>query len=1291
MSNDPYIDELVNEGLLPQTTAQAANADLTFGAAEGHWIDGDTIKLEDGSKVRLAGYNTNEIARPAQDKFGQVGGVEQAALVADLARKQGFTNLVDTGRTDPYGRKIMDLTNAAGSSFATELTAEGIINQGRYTTQEAIDASVFENLARQAQGAAGVAGGDFDVAAAWINEALDEQGGDTRGLRAVAFDEQELAAGKKSGLYVDDAVQQRHYDRGYDNKARNPMSTAFRTGLKGVVDGGYGLLELVGHKSGWEGLESWAEGRKDLTQQEIAALPSVIVDYKEIEDTGDFVEYVGNLAALSLPYMALTIGAAAAGGAFLAAPAAVYAGQVWNDMGDTDEEDKSASLAIGAGISMAVLDRLGIKGLTNTSLLSTQGRNEIMEKLIAQGATPAQANGLVVNATQRVAAELSGDAANFARRQLEAGTVVKQLLKNAGRSGAQESLTEVGQEAIGYLAAVAGSSKVFDAEELQNRLTNAAIGGGVLGGTLATPKTAIDTGKWADVAYRLAPADEGLRTRENQWAQEEIDQHGRLLSTAEIAQTAELDANRKRDTYTTITERASDETGRRKKRSLAELRDEYWEAIPGLWRGSVRHIFKPELSDRSVTARKLSALYGGSLSRVYSGASYETARHLKQAEYVNLTRSLPDLVRSFGRTNIRSKTRREISDQIYGAFNLAVDKNGRLDWDKLQGTEYESIIPQLKELAAEAKVLTDKLYDDQKRYNPELKKLSNYAFRHRGIDKKAVIKNTSAFKADLKRLAPDLDQKTIDDITNQIVNNPIANDIDTAFSVLEQGGIQPGSHKQRTLNLSDNADFASKWLNPDFFENLVNMSRSAARYTTYQQYAGDNNKIVSSMLDDMEQELIASGMDKDKAKQETDRVALGLKDYFDAESGNYKQPKTEFGRNLQKFQKNFMFITTLSSLPLATLSSTVELALTTRSLNAGQINELRKRSKREAKELFRNLKSDKDFDSPGRQALRELNYIDWDTGAATVTGATEISFTQQEFTNLYFRSIGLQQFTDFTRALRASIVGDYLYEKVDLIAKTVDPTNESVEANDALRNLGIDVQRFVDLSTKIGPRTAEEQQFIDEQMRHATFNFINDAVVLPTAANRPLFYQDPRFALFTQFHGFISSFQANILPKLYRDAFKGQTPTMKYNAFAVMTSMIMLGFVSQYLKDLMKYQGIPGAPGGVRSSPYLENWEDYIQRGVGASGLMGTGERVFNLFNPIYDSRHQSTADWAFDTITGESAAISKAKQVTDAGGKILSGDFQTGAERAGKFIPWVGPFTGARKSAAEWVFGEDE
>jgi hypothetical protein len=219
------------------------------------------------------------------------------------------------------------------------------------------------------------------------------------------------------------------------------------------------------------------------------------------------------------------------------------------------------------------------------------------------------------------------------------------------------------------------------------------------------------------------------------------------------------------------------------------------------------------------------------------------------------------------------------------------------------------------------------------------------------------------------------------------------------------------------------------------------------------------------------------------------------------------------------------------------------------------------------------------------------------------------------------------------------------------------------EAQEALRNLGIDTKFMVDVHSK--PKMLLDEKNVEKykrQMREAEFNFVNEAIVLPQTANRPLIFQDPRFALFTQFQGFISTFTAWHLPKMWKDLVTRGTPAMSYNAFATVSSMIVLGFASQHLKDLLKYG---------KTTPYFEGAE-YMRRGVGASGILGTGERLIDFAFPMYDKRYPTTAAWAFGTVAGESAALSKALRAGSIGWDVTTG------EKPGETMYKISPFSQA-------------
>ena len=247
-------------------------------------------------------------------------------------------------------------------------------------------------------------------------------------------------------------------------------------------------------------------------------------------------------------------------------------------------------------------------------------------------------------------------------------------------------------------------------------------------------------------------------------------------------------------------------------------------------------------------------------------------------------------------------------------------------------------------------------------------------------------------------------------------------------------------------------------------------------------------------------------------------------------------------------------------------------------------------------------------------------------------------------------------------------------------------TNEVQEAEEQLRNLGINVGRLLELANQpVGVMQGESIQNyrlrrsqtdaeLDRIFMQAQYNFVNEAIALPGTANRPLFYNNPHIALFTQFQGFIATFTANQIPRLWGDYIKRGTPAMKYNAFAVMSTMVMLGFVSQYLKDLLKYG---------MATPYLDRAE-VIQRGIGASGLIGVAERPLNFFFPIYETSSSNMVEELFQTVSGEAAALSNITRAATGVGQVIEGKTETGIYKILKTMPIIGPVNQLNRNIAE-------
>ena len=1246
------------------------------------FLDADTLRdsQDPETTYRLQGFDAPEIMKLKGDgqlSYGTSGGAAATAAITKLASEQGFTNLVKTGETDNFGREIVELRDSAGRNFTTEIYRSGMLDPGKYAKQEDIDAAEVTRIFGKSIGSDNPE---------WTDAVKKvEQGIEAETYRDNMFKEQavsELQYAMNPGRYSS-AVQFRHGDRSISNKALNPFSDSWEQGWLGVKESSYGMLNMLGETTDSPWLQDIGEAGVERAHTQMRDYGRILTDWKEVDDIGSAFEYVSNNAALSLPYMAITVGATVAApftfGASYAAPASIYAGQVWNEM---EGENKNAALAVGAGVAQAALDRLGLGLIFKSGVAPTKLLNEAVEKLVAGGATREAAKAQVMNATRLELAGFVGNAAEVASRQIAAKQIFMDFAKKGMISGSGEAVTEGLQEAVGYTAA--HTQEGFNFEELNDRVLAGVIAGGALGTSFSVPGTAYNAGAWADVAVRQAPAEAERLSQAGKYAEQEKQAHGRVKSIHEL--NAETRMRAAGVVNKDIKDRTESYNALRRDKTVSEQIFDAIVSAPALWRGATRNIFTDDIKSRSRAARIAADMFGGGLQKTFSGSSYENAKHHRVSIYRNMVDTPASVYNHFtgGKKATRAR-KNEISDMIYAKLRGAVDQDGKFNPNLIPDTDPDK--PMLVRLQGQLQSLADKMHSDQTAYNPDLGRLNNYLLRYKAFDKKTIADNRPAFIAALMDEF-NMSEADASEITSNITDNFDVNDISDALSGFEAAG-RPGSHHKRTLDLAERDSFAP-FMERDIFANISAAAKSAARYTSYQEYVGNDHEVLNQLLADMEAEGLTEA--------EVNKIAKQMMDYLAAESGNYKRPKSDAGKKLQKIQRNFMMFTTLAGLPLATISSFVEVALTVRGLTMDQIFGKNKPGAMEnlGTELGQTIWSGMNEISAvadrrqllpaatrGKETLKNLGFYDWEVGAATTTGVQEINPWQQGVYEDFFKWTGLQGWTNFTRAARAAIAGDYIVDKLNIIfdAQGETKTNEVQEAEEALRNIGINIDDMITAYQGGGMFDPNSYDILEQNFREGTFNFINDAVALPQSANRPLIYQDPRFALFTQFQGFIATFTANHIPKLWGEYVKRGTPAMKYNAFAVMATMIMMGFASQYLKDLLKYgQYRDFGPG---EHPYL-NRSEYVQRGIRASGLLGTGERVLDQFFPLYEERSEGVSDWVFNTTSGESPALGYLKRLGKGTGHLVEGDVGRAAKEGARFIPIAGVFNFFRDAVAE-------
>ena len=354
-------------------------SDSTRDLGEGvQFLDADTLRTDDGlPDVRLQGVSAPETAKYFKGDWGEAGGFETAEQTAKLAKSMGFTHVKRTGVFDDFGREEGDLINPkTGESFKTRLLQEGIVpvhaQYDRTGLQQAADYGAFMRTAE------GQPETEWDKARLLIEEAmLDNRSTQQKFRQAQASSgdwqvtvdylvnqlgmDEEAAKAVADKRYNKDVAHLEYTDRDIaTGKSNNPLSDAWDVGIIGVQESMWGIVDLLGEQIDSEYLTTHGKTGVQRARNRIGEQGRLILDYKDVDGFWDAIEYVGNNAAISLPYMGISIAGALAapvtGGLSLTAPAAVYTGQTWNEM----EGDKNAAVAIGSGVMQAALDRLGI-------------------------------------------------------------------------------------------------------------------------------------------------------------------------------------------------------------------------------------------------------------------------------------------------------------------------------------------------------------------------------------------------------------------------------------------------------------------------------------------------------------------------------------------------------------------------------------------------------------------------------------------------------------------------------------------------------------------------------------------------------------------------------------------------------------------------------------------------------------------------------------------------------------------------------------------------------------------
>ena len=227
----------------------------------------------------------------------------------------------------------------------------------------------------------------------------------------------------------------------------------------------------------------------------------------------------------------------------------------------------------------------------------------------------------------------------------------------------------------------------------------------------------------------------------------------------------------------------------------------------------------------------------------------------------------------------------------------------------------------------------------------------------------------------------------------------------------------------------------------------------------------------------------------------------------------------------------------------------------------------------------------------------------------------------RQISDKFFWGVGLERFTDFTRAFAANMGVQFL--RTHAANKTNNP-----RAARYLKDLGVSAS---DINTAWNSKT-QQFDFNSEEGRRvqaALTRFVESSMLRPNTAERPFWANDPRFALIWQLKGFLYSFGKVILGGITRESatrFKESGGDWKqaYGGMGLTIALagiayLPLAMLSLELRELTK-AGLAGLlPGLEMSDKYFRSdkmdWGPYMVEIFDRAGFNGPLSIANNMLN----------------------------------------------------------------------------
>lgn len=865
----------------------------------------------------------------------------------------------------------------------------------------------------------------------------------------------------------------------------------------------YGTVEAIGELAGSDFLTEYgAQGRDEQKTQAAKYGQPSVNSYTDVHDVGtavDYIEKMGLEAAPSLGVTAAGMGAGAAAGqkigAALGVPGraagaiiggflgsfGINTGALQNEIKELDPDAKSPLTSVLFGAGAGVFDAVGLKYLTGP-LVKALGPQVVFH------------NGVAAGIPKNLMAEAVGGA-----------------LKGAAVEGATEGVTEGAQA---FLASKVTDTPL-DGGDVWERIVNASIGGGLLGGGIRSGGQILDAvvknGTLPGTAHQPSVSTPNT---------EEGGLFSKLWNVGGAAATRPLEglANTSPEARAFVEEFRPDMTGQK---ATGKTAFEDSDIMSAKWNERINE-FVAGKRDSEVAA-------------LIDEASSPVKPNMLSPEAAKL-RTLLDEIPVVAKT----EGGLEGVGYIEGYMPFKVDPVKVQENPQLFLSE---IAPFVQDPAVALQSWLEEV-NTPRTNAPEIDKL--------------VSPNLTTGELEI------------------LMKERRAGDPDTMRGKFAQGDAIPKfSHLEFSRAFSSvPQSVLNKWTVEQTPKQRVEALRDymdgAAHRIAFSKRFGVNGEKANARIAKAVYEAQQKGRPVSKA--EIDQM-YGL---LNAYNGMYGRLKSEAVKNASSVFSTFL---TIKSLPLATLSSLVEFttpAIRGDISHAVQsfIPALSEIAREASRTLLRGVPKS-DFAKVASEA--GLSFADSQRVAAERLGATVYNRTAAKATRAFFLANGLSILTHINRTFAAKTGDNIFHDNLQQLAAGLDLTSaRGTMLVNQLRSMGVDIKSTADARALYSPSTDSEVAAAREARTMAIHRFTRQSVLEPTIADTPLWMARGDMHLLAMLKRYPSAFSNTILPQLvrrmspsYTGSYTGAAAGAIGTAFIV-GAMLGIGYIQDELKQIAK-------------------------------------------------------------------------------------------------------------------------